>query len=75
MVLYLVALLAFGLSALLGPTLWDGAFWTAAGGFLVLFAAAIFYLVVAKGVRAAFEGFDVIRSFRAAPEDPGTGRG
>ena len=74
MVLYLAALLAFGLSALVDPVLWDGRLWAVNGGFLALFFAAIFYLVTARGVRNAFEGFDVIRSFRAAPGDPGRDR-
>lgn len=72
LVLYLAALLAFGLSALVDPARWDGRLWAVSGGFLALFVAAIFYLVTARGVRNAFEGFDVIRSFRAAPHERGT---
>ena len=70
LVLYLAALLAFGLSTLVDPALWDGRLWAVSSGFLALFVAAVFYLVTARGVRNAFAGFDVIRSFRAGPHEP-----
>ena len=69
LVLYLAALLAFGLTALLDPALWAGRHWIAGSGFVVLAAAVAFHLVTARGVRGAFEEFDVIRSFRAARPD------
>ena len=74
MVLYLVALLAFSLSALIDPVLWSGRHWIVAGGFFSLFAAAVVYLVTARGVQNAFNGFDVIRSFRAGPDERGADR-
>lgn len=72
LVAYLVALLAFGLSALVEPAVWQGRYWTGVGGFVALFVAVMFFLVTSRGARGAFESFDVIRSFRAGRD--GTGR-
>lgn len=73
LVLYLAALLAFGLSVLLGPAVWQGRQWLAVGGFMVLALALVIYLILAHGLRGAFDSFDVIRQFKASR--PGAERG
>lgn len=69
LVLYVAAALAFILSVLGSAEFRDAAFLPGAGGFVLVFATAVFYLVTRFGVRGAFEGFDVIRSFRARTEE------
>jgi len=65
LVLYGAALLAFGLAILLAPGFASRAFWPVSGGFALLLVVVVFYMITHFGVRGAFEGFDVIRSFRA----------
>ena len=68
LVLYLAALVAFGLALLLSPGFAAFAFAPMAVGFILLFAAVVATMLIASGVRGAFESFDVISSFRG-PED------
>ena len=65
LVLYVAALLGFGLTALLGPAFSARAFASLCGGFILLFAVVVFTMLTSYGTRGAFEAFDVIRSFRA----------
>jgi len=65
LVLYVVALLGFVLTALIGPALPARAFVSLCGGFILLFAVVVFTMLTSYGTRGAFEAFDVIRSFRA----------
>ncbi|MFO1149772.1 MAG: hypothetical protein U1E62_15450 [Alsobacter sp.] len=73
LVLYGAALVAFGLAILLSPGFAARAFWPLSGGFVLLLVVVVFYMITQFGVRVAFQGFDVIRSFRAGP--PGRAKG
>ncbi len=63
--LFAAGLVAFGVETLHSPTFAARAFLPTSLGFVALSAAFVFYLVAKSGLRKAFEGFDVIRSFRA----------
>jgi len=65
LVLYVMALLAFGLTALVDPAFPAGMFAPLCGGFVLLFSVVVFTMLISYGTRGAFEAFDVIRSFRA----------
>jgi hypothetical protein len=65
LVLYATALIAFVGAALTSHDFAARAFLPTSGGFLAVFAAVVFYMVVHSGVRRAFDAFDAIRSFRA----------
>jgi hypothetical protein len=73
LVLYGAALLAFGLAILLAPGFAARAFWPVGGGFALLLVVVVFYMITHFGIRGAFEGFDVIRSFRAGAARGTTG--
>lgn len=73
LVLYVVALVAFGLAVLLEPGFSTRAGVPMAIGFLSLFAAVVFTMLTTAGTRGAFSAFDVIKSFRL-PERPPTRR-
>lgn len=79
LVLYAVALVAFGVATLLRPDFAARAFVPMSAGFIVIFASVVFTMVTQSGARGAFASFDVIRSFRAPsrpadPSDRGAGR-
>ena len=65
LVLYGVALIAFGFATLLSPDFAKRAFLATSAGFVALAAAFVLYMLIRSGVRPAFETFDVIRSFSA----------
>lgn len=65
LVLYVVALVGFGIATLVQPGFRTVAFLPVSAGFVGLFAVVVFYMVTSAGVRGAFESFDVIRTFRA----------
>jgi hypothetical protein len=65
LVLYGTALIAFGCAALVSHEFVARAALPSGLGFLAIFAAVVFYMIVHSGVRGAFEAFDAIRSFRA----------
>jgi hypothetical protein len=65
LVLYAAALIAFGVEVIVSPAFAERAFLPASAGFLAVFAAFVFYLIVHSGVRRAFNAFDTIRSFSA----------
>lgn len=64
LVLYGVALATFGIVTLFRPRLAAHIFLPVGGGFLLVFAAVVFTMIVWSGVRGAFDSFDVIRTFR-----------
>jgi hypothetical protein len=63
LVIYAVALLAFGAAALVSRDFAARAFLPAGGGFVAIGVAFVFYLIVHSGVRTTFDAFDTIRSF------------
>lgn len=65
LVLYASALIAFVGAALSSDEIAGKAFLPTSLGFLAIFVAVVFYMVVHSGVRRAFDAFDTIRSFRA----------
>jgi hypothetical protein len=65
LVLYATALMVFVGAALTSPDFAAKALLPTGVGFLAVFAAVVFYMVVHSGVRRAFDAFDAIRSFRA----------
>jgi len=67
LVLYATALIAFVGAALTSDDFSAKAFLPTSAGFLAVFVAVVFYMVVHSGVRRAFDAFDAIRSFRARP--------
>ena len=68
LVLYAAALVAFGAAVIVSPAFATRAFLPGSAGFLAVFAAFVFYIIVHSGVRRAFDAFDVIRSFNARDE-------
>jgi hypothetical protein len=64
LVVYVVALLAFGLAILFSSDFRLAQFLPVSLGLIAVPAAAIFYMITHLGVRRAFESFDVIRQFR-----------
>jgi hypothetical protein len=73
LVLYASSLLAFGLAILLSPGFAARAFLPVSGGFGLVLLAVVSYMVTHFGLRRAFEGFDVIRSFRTGAGARGKG--
>ena len=71
LVLYVVALVGFGIATLVQPGFGAVAFLPVSLGFLGVFAAVVFSMVTQAGVRGAFESFDVIRTFRPVPRRTG----
>ena len=65
LVLYAAALIAFGAAVIVSPAFAARAFLPGSAGFLAVFAAFVFYVIVHSGVGRAFGAFDAIRSFRA----------
>ena len=65
LVLYAAALIALVGAALTSHDFAAKAFLPTGVGFLAIFAAVVFYMVVHSGVRHSFDAFDAIRSFRA----------
>jgi hypothetical protein len=65
LVLYATALIAFVGATLTSHGFAAKAFLPTSMGFMAVFAAVVFYMVVHSGVRRAFDAFDAIRSFRA----------
>jgi hypothetical protein len=65
LVLYAAALIAFGAAVIVSPAFAARAFLPGSAGFLLVFAAFVFYLIVHSGVLRAFSAFDAIRSFSA----------
>jgi hypothetical protein len=65
LVLYASALMAFVGAALSSREVANRVFLPTSLGFLGIFAAVVFYMVVHSGLRRAFDAFDTIRSFRA----------
>ena len=68
LVVYATALMAFGAATLGSAEFAARAFLPTSIGFLTVFAAFVFYMVVHSGVRHAFEAFDTVRSFRAGDQ-------
>jgi hypothetical protein len=64
LVVFAVALLAFGLATLVNEEFRARAFLPMTIGFVVLSAGVIFYMITHFGVRRTFAAFDVIRDFR-----------
>lgn len=65
LVLYVAALVAFGIAVLLSPSFRVANFLPLCLGFILLPVAVVFYMITHFGVRGAFESFDVIRRFRS----------
>jgi hypothetical protein len=79
LVLYATALIALLAAVLTSHDFAAKAFLPTSAGFVAIFAAVVFYMVVHSGVRRAFDAFDTIRSFRARQptmqDEPGSSRG
>lgn len=75
LVLYGVALVAFGVATLASSRFAARAFAPASVGFLLVFVAVVFTMITRTGVRGAFEAFDVIRTFRARSRRDSVGEG
>lgn len=69
------ALLAFGAGTIASPTFAGRAFLPTTVGFVALVAAFAAHLILASGLRSAFESFDAIRSFSARRSVSGNGQG
>lgn len=67
LVVFAAALVAFGLAMLVRPSFAAQAFLPVSVGFTALLASVLFYMAATTGLRGAFDAFDVIRDFRAAP--------
>jgi hypothetical protein len=62
--IYAVSLVAFGFTLLVSPAFRESQFTAMSLGFIVIFAAAILYMITHFGLRGAFASFDVIRQFK-----------
>ncbi len=67
LVVFAAALVGFGLAMLVRPSFAATAFLPVSAGFIALLASVLFYMAATTGLRGAFDAFDVIRTFRAAP--------
>ena len=71
--LYGAGAIGFGLATLLSPDFRANSFLPASAGFLLIFTIIVFYMIVQFGLRRSFDGFDVIRTFRAQSVGPKRG--
>ena len=65
LVVYVLGLVWFLLSMLVGAHAVVALFLPFSVGFLAILVTVVFYMVTHFGVRGAFDAFDVVRSFRA----------
>lgn len=65
LIFYAGSVVACGLAALFVPGFGARNFLPLSLGFAAIFVGVIFYMITHFGVRRVFEGFDVIRDFRA----------
>lgn len=68
LVVFATALVTFGLGMVVQPSFAAKAFFPVSAGLIALLVSVLFYMATTTGLRGAFDAFDEIRTFRAAPE-------